>query len=261
MSPMKSELPLVAVPGGRVEYLDVPGDPDRAPLLFLHEGLGSVRLWRGWPEAVAAATGRRVVAYSRLGHGFSDLPPAPRTVDFMHQEAAVVVPALRAALDLSAPVLVGHSDGGSIALVHAAFHRVSGLVVLAPHVIAEPVGLVEIAAVRDAFRDGDLAARMARHHRDPDVTFRNWNDVWLAAEFRAWDLRPLLAGITAPVLAIQGTADPYGTVLHVEAVRDGASGPVELLVLDCAHAPHLEAAEPVTAAVVRFLASLPSGAG
>ena len=99
---------------------------------------------------------------------------------------------------------------------------------------------------------------MARHHRDPAVTFHNWNDVWLSEEFRSWDLRPLLAGITAPVLAIQGTADPYGTVLHVEAVRDGASGPVELLVLDCAHAPHLEATEPVTAAVVRFLASLPS---
>jgi pimeloyl-ACP methyl ester carboxylesterase len=257
----KSELPLVAVPGGRVEYLDVPGDPDRAPLLFLHEGLGSVRLWRGWPEAVAAATGRRVVAYSRLGHGFSDLPPGPRTVAFMHQEAAVVVPALRAALGLTAPVLVGHSDGASIALVHAAAHLVSGLVVLAPHVIAEPAALAEIMAARDAFRDGGLAARMGRHHRDAGVTFHNWNDVWLSEEFRSWDLRPLLPGITAPVLAIQGTADPYGTVLHVEAVRDGASGPVELLVLDCAHAPHLEAAEPVTAAVVRFLASLPNGSG
>lgn len=251
-----TELPLVAVPGGRVEHLDVPGaDP---PLLFLHEGLGSVRLWRGWPERVAAATGRRVVAYSRLGHGFSDLPPAPRAVDFMHREAAEVVPALRAALGLVDPVLVGHSDGGSIALVHAATHAVSSVVVLAPHVIAEDGGLVAIAAARDAFRDGDLAARMARHHRDPSVTFRNWNDVWLSAEFRSWDLRPLLAGITAPVLAIQGTADPYGTMLHVEAVRDGSSGPVELLVLDCAHAPHLEAADPVTAAVVRFLAALPA---
>ena len=246
------------MPGGRVEYLDVPGDADRAPLLFLHEGLGSVRLWRGWPAAVAAATGRRVVAYSRLGHGFSDLPSAPA-----HRRRSCttkprsVVPALRAALGLVDPVLVGHSDGGSIALVHAATHRVSGLVVLAPHVIAEPAGLVEIAAARDAFSRGDLAARMARHHRDPAVTFRNWNDVWLSEEFRSWDLRPLLAGITAPVLAIQGTADPYGTVLHVEAVRDGSSGPVELLVLDCAHAPHLEATEPVTAAVVRFLAGLP----
>jgi pimeloyl-ACP methyl ester carboxylesterase len=254
-------LPLVAVPGGRVEYLDVPGDPGRAPLLFLHEGLGSVRLWRGWPSAVAAATGRRVVAYSRLGHGCSDLPSAPRTAAFMHDEAAVVVPALRAALGLVDPVLVGHSDGASIALVHAATHPVTGVVVLAPHVLAEPVGLAEIAGARAAFHDGELAARMARHHRDPGVTFHNWNDVWLSAEFRSWDLRPLLAGITAPVLAVQGTADPYGTALHVEAVRDGSSGPVELLLLDCAHAPHLEATEAVTAAVVRFLASLPSCAG
>jgi pimeloyl-ACP methyl ester carboxylesterase len=247
------DLPLVAVPGGRVEYLDVPGDPAKAPLLFLHEGLGSVGLWRGWPAAMAAATGRRVVAYSRLGHGFSDLPAAPRTVAFMHEEAATVVPALRAALDLADPVLVGHSDGGSIALVHAATHPVAGLIVLAPHVIAEPLGLVGVAAARDAFHDGDLPGRMARHHRDPDVTFHNWNDVWLSAAFRSWDLRPLLPAITAPVLAIQGAADPYGTVLHVEALRDGASGPVEVLVLDCGHAPHLEATERVDAAVLRYL--------
>jgi pimeloyl-ACP methyl ester carboxylesterase len=247
------DLPLVAVPGGKVEFLDVPGDPGLAPLLFLHEGLGSVALWRGWPETVAAATGRRVVAYSRLGHGFSELPTEPRTIDFMHEEAAAVVPAVREALHLTDPVLVGHSDGASIALVHAATHPVAALVVLAPHVIAEPVGLVGVAAARDAFREGDLAHRMTRHHRDAQVTFHNWNDVWLSPAFGAWDLRPLLPGITAPVLAVQGTDDPYGTVLHVEAVRDGASGPVELLVLDCGHVPHLEAPEEVTAAVVRFL--------
>jgi pimeloyl-ACP methyl ester carboxylesterase len=248
------DLPLVAVPGGRVEYLDVPGDPGLSPLLLLHEGLGSVALWRGWPQVLAAATGRRVVAYSRLGHGFSDLPAAPRTVAFMHEEAATVVPAVREALRMGDPVLVGHSDGASIALVHAATHPVAGLVVLAPHVIAEPVGLVGVAAARDAFRDGDLAARMARHHRDARVTFHNWNDVWLSDAFRSWDLRPLLPAITAPVLAIQGTADPYGTVLHVEAVRDGVSGPVELMVLDGGHAPHLEAQTEVTAAVAGFLA-------
>lgn len=247
----------VAVPGGRVEYVDAPGDPRRAPLLFLHEGLGSVGLWRGWPERVAAATGRRTVAYSRLGHGFSDLPAAPRGARFMHEEAATVVPALRAALGLGDPVLVGHSDGGSIALVHAATHVVAGLVVLAPHVVAEEAGLVGVAAARDAFLGGDLAARMARHHRDAAVTFRNWNGVWLSPGFRSWDLRPLLPGITAPALAVQGTDDPYGTTLHVEAVRDGASGPVELFVLAGGHSPHLEAAERVTAAVVAHLARLP----
>lgn len=252
-----ADLPTVAVPGGRVEYDDVPGDPALAPLLFLHEGLGSVGLWRGWHRTVAERTGRRAVAWSRLGHGWSDPPPAPRTARFAHDEAEVVVPALRAALGLEAPVLVGHSDGASIAVLHAAAHPVGGLVVLAPHVIVEEFGLREIRAARDAFDHGDLRARMARRHRDPDAAFRNWNDVWLSAEFRDWDLRPALPGITCPTLAIQGTADPYGTLVHVEAVRDLVSGPAELVVLDCAHAPHLEAPAPTTDALLRFLAAVP----
>jgi pimeloyl-ACP methyl ester carboxylesterase len=250
-------LPLLAVPGGRVEHLDVPGDPDRAPLLFLHEGLGSVELWRGFPERVAAATGRRAVAYSRLGHGGSDPPPAPRTPRSLHEEAAAVVPALCAALGLRDPVLVGHSDGGSIALLHAAAHDVAGLVVLAPHVLVEESGLVAIRAAREAFRTGDLRARLARRHRDPDAAFHGWNDVWLDPAFRAWDLRPELPGIRCPVLAVQGTADPYGTLVHVEAVRDLASGPVELLVLDGGHSPHLEEPDRVEEAVAAFVRDLP----
>jgi pimeloyl-ACP methyl ester carboxylesterase len=252
-----SELPLIEVPGGRVEYDDVPGDPARAPLLFLHEGLGSVGLWRGFHQRVAAATGRRAVAYSRLGHGFSDLPPVKRTPSFMHDEAATTVPALREALALHNPILVGHSDGASIALVHAATHPVRGVVVLAPHVFVEQVGLDSIGSAREAFAGGDLRTKMARRHRDPDVTFWSWNDVWRSEEFRDWDLTPLLSGITAPVLAVQGTADPYGTVAHVEAVRDAATGPVELLLLDCAHSPHLEQPEAVDAAVTKFLATRP----
>jgi pimeloyl-ACP methyl ester carboxylesterase len=251
------DLPTVTVPGGCVEVDDVPGDPGRAPLLFLHEGLGSVGLWRGWHRRLAGATGRRAVAWSRLGHGWSDLPPAPRDARFMHAEAATVVPALRAALGLAAPVLVGHSDGASIALLHAAGADAAGLVVLAPHVFVEEHGLAGIRAARDAYDRGDLRTRMARRHRDPDAAFRNWNDVWLSAEFRAWDLRPELAGITCPVLAVQGTDDPYGTVAHVEAVRDRAAGPVELLVLDCGHAPHLEAPEAVDRAVTAFVDRLP----
>lgn len=252
-----SDLPTVAVPGGRVEYDDVPGSDALAALLFLHEGLGSVALWRGWHRRVAGATGRRTVAYSRLGHGWSDPPPAPREVGFMHEEAAVVVPALREALGLADPVLVGHSDGASIALLHAASASVAGLVVLAPHVFTEDFGLVGVRAARDAFDGGDLRSRMARRHRDPDVAFRNWNDVWLSDAFREWDLRPALPGITCPVLAVQGTADPYGTLAHVEAVRDLATGPVELLVLDCAHTPHLEAPEATTDAVLRYLGTRP----
>jgi pimeloyl-ACP methyl ester carboxylesterase len=155
------------------------------------------------------------------------------------------------------PVLVGHSDGASIALIHAATHPVRGVVVLAPHVFVEEVGLRGIAAAREAFTEGDLRARMARRHRDADVTFRNWNDVWLSGAFRSFDLHPLLPSIAAPVLGIQGTDDPYGTVAHVDAVRAGASGPVDLLVLDCGHAPHLEEPAAVESAVARFLHALP----
>lgn len=251
------ELPTVAVPGGRVEIEDVPGDPARAPLLFLHEGLGSVGLWRGFPQRIAAATGRRAVSYSRLGHGFSDLPPRKRTPAFVHEEAATVVPAVCAALDVDRPVVVGHSDGASIALLYAAATAVSGLVVLAPHVVVEEVGLVGIRAARQAFTEGDLRTRMARHHRDADATFWNWNDVWLDDAFRAWDLRPDLPRITCPVLGIQGTEDPYGTVAHVEAIRDGATGPVELLIIDGGHAPHLEHPDTVEHAITRFAARLP----
>jgi pimeloyl-ACP methyl ester carboxylesterase len=250
------DLPLIEVPGGRVEYEDVPGDSTLAPLLFLHEGLGSVRLWRGFHHRIAATTGRRAIAFSRLGHGGSGLPQGKRTPRYMHDEAADVVPAVRAALGLERVVLVGHSDGGSIALLHAATTDVDGLVVLAPHVFVEEVGLRGIEQARRDYVEGGLRARMARHHRDPDVTFWNWNDGWLDDAFRDWDIRPELAGITCPVLGVQGTADPYGSVVHVEAVRERAAGPVTLRVLDCGHAPHLERRGETDAAVAEFLRGL-----
>ena len=255
------DLPLVDVPGGRVEYDDVPGDPALAPLLLLHEGLGSVRLWRRFHHRLAAATGRRAVAFSRLGHGGSELPTGKRTPRYMHDEAAEVVPAVRAALGLDRVVLVGHSDGGSIALLHAAAASsaagVEGLVVIAPHVFVEESGLRGIEQARRDYVEGDLRARMARYHRDPDVTFWSWNDGWLDDAFRDWDIRAELPGITCPVLGVQGTADPYGTVVHVESVRDRAAGPVALHVLDCGHAPHLERPAEVDAAVTGFLRGLP----
>ncbi|GAA4686089.1 alpha/beta hydrolase [Pseudonocardia yuanmonensis] len=251
-----SELPRVEIDGAAYEYEDVPATGPGAPLLFLHEGLGSAGLWRGFHRRVADATGRRAVAYSRLGHGFSDLPPAKRTVRFAHEEAATVVPALVEALDLGEPVLVGHSDGASIALLAAAALPVSGLVVLAPHVIVEDIGLRAIEEAKRAFESGDLARRMARHHRDAEVCFRNWNDVWLEPAFRDWDLRRELAGITCPVLGIQGDADPYGTAVHVEAVRDAARGTTDLLLVHGGHAPHLERPALVDAAVAGWLRDL-----
>lgn len=247
---------MIELDGLRYEHEDIDGDPGRAPLLFLHEGLGSVGLWRGFHRRIAAATGRRAVAYSRLGHGRSDRPPAPRTTGFMAEEAATVVPGLCAALGLDAPVLVGHSDGATIALLAAGSMPVTGAVVLAPHVLVEEFALTAIRAARDAFESGGLRDRMARHHDDPDAAFRGWNDMWLAPGFREWDVRDRLAAITAPVLGVQGDDDPYGSDVHVRAVAERSSGPVTLVGLSCGHAPHLELPDAVDEALTGFLAGL-----
>jgi pimeloyl-ACP methyl ester carboxylesterase len=252
-----SERVELEIDGLRLEAAEYPGDPDERPLVLLHDGLGSVSAWREFPERLQRATSRRVIAFSRFGHGRSDPPHAPRTPAFFHEEAHVVLPDILRQLDAEEPILVGHSDGASIALLHAAAADLPGLVVLAPHVFVEELGLREIAAARDQFTRGDLRSRMARHHRDPDAAFRNWNDVWLDPAFRSWDLRPGLPAITCPTLAVQGTADPYGTPAHVEAIRDSVPGPVELLLLPGGHAPHLEHPDEVTAALTRFLAPLP----
>lgn len=234
-----------------------PGGAERAPLLFLHEGLGSVGLWRGFHHRIADEAGRRTVAYSRLGHGRSDPPRTPPTTSFMSTEATTTVPALCAALGLDRPILVGHSDGGTIALLAAAAMPVTGVVVLAPHVFVEPFALTAIRAAREAFASGELRTRMARHHEDPDAAFRGWNDMWLSEEFAAWDVRDDLGGITAPVLGVQGDDDPYGSTAHVRAVAERAAGPVTLVELHCGHAPHLELPDRTAAVITGFLAGLP----
>lgn len=256
MSEPTDPLPTLVYDGRRLSYEDLPGDPGRAPLLFLHEGLGSVGLWRGFHHRVAAATSRRTVAYSRFGHGRSDPPTTPRRPDFMHREAAETLPALRAALGLDEVILVGHSDGASIALLHAPAAGVLGAVLLAPHVFVEELGLRAIRAARTAFVEDGLRERMARHHDDPDTAFHNWNDVWLCDAFRSWDLRPQLGSIACPVLGIQGEQDPYGTAAHVQAVRDAVAGPADLLLLPGGHAPHLEHADQVRDAIAQFVRRL-----
>ena len=247
---------MIELDGLHHEYDDVPGPPGRAPLLFLHEGLGSVGLWRGFHRRIAAETGRRTVAYSRLGHGRSDRPRTPRTASFMADEAATVVPALCGALGLDRPVLVGHSDGGTIALLAAAQHPVTAVVVLAPHVLVEEFALNAIRSARDAFETGDLRTRMARHHDDPDAAFRGWNDMWLDPGFRDWDVRDRLGAITAPVLAIQGDDDPYGSIVHVRSVAERSAGPVTITEPACGHSPHLELPDETAAAITGFLAGL-----
>jgi pimeloyl-ACP methyl ester carboxylesterase len=246
------------VDGRRIEAVELPGDAARRPLVLLHEGLGSVGLWRGFPAALNEATGRRVLAFSRFGHGRSEPPPRPRTPAFFHEEALEVLPALLPQLDASDPILVGHSDGGSIALIHAAYHPVAGLALIAPHVFVEDVTVEEIARTRELYESGGLRERMARHHDDPDAAFFGWCDVWLDPEFRAWSIASDAAGLTAPALLIQGEDDPYGTLEQIDRIRAGVRGPAERVVVEGAgHSPHLERPEPVVAAIVEFTGRLP----
>jgi pimeloyl-ACP methyl ester carboxylesterase len=244
------------VPGGRLESLDLPGDPARPTLVLLHEGLGSVGLWRAFPYELHDATGMRTLVFSRFGHGRSSPPPRPRTPTFMHKEAREVVPAVLSAASVERSVLVGHSDGGSIALIHAAEHEVAGLVLLAPHVFVEDVGIASITATRDVFERGDLRQRMARHHDDPALAFHGWCDVWLDPAFRDWNLEGLLPAVTAPTLLIQGRDDEYGTLAQIESIARGLGGPSETLVVAGGHAPHLDRPEEVLGAVAAFVAGL-----
>lgn len=235
-----------------------------APLLvFLHEGLGSVSMWRDFPARLCDALGAAGLVYSRPGYGRST-PRAPGerwNPDFMHRQAQDVLPALLDALQVDRtadpPWLVGHSDGATIALLHAArFPRqVGALVVMAPHVFVEPVSLASIRRAREAYLHGDLKARLARHHDDVDSAFWGWNDVWLDPRFAHWNIEAELAPIACPVLAIQGLDDEYGTLEQIRAIARHLPR-TELLELPrCGHSPHRDRSDAVVAAVQRFVAA------
>jgi pimeloyl-ACP methyl ester carboxylesterase len=247
---------MATVDGLSVEIADVPGDRARRALVLLHEGLGSVGLWRGFPRALHEATGRRVVAFSRFGHGRSDRPRLARTPAFFHEEAHDVLPALLTQLDVREPVLVGHSDGASIALVHAARHRVSGLALLAPHVVVEDVTVQAIRVTRRDFEEGELRERMARHHDDPDAAFHGWCDVWLDPAFRDWSLEADAESVCAPTLLIQGADDPYATLDQLDRIEARVRGPVTRLVVPGGHSPHLEQPGAVVEAIAAFVRRL-----
>lgn len=252
-------MPHITIGGRRLAY-EWAGEGGRT-LVFLHEGLGSIRQWRDFPARVAAATGWRALVYDRYGYGQSDVLAEPRVgTDFMHREASEALPALLAALKVENPVLVGHSDGASIALIYAGTgHAARGLVVLAPHVFVEDISLRSIETARRQFETTDLRERLGRYHRDPVKTFHLWNDVWLDPEFRRWNIESFLPGIRCPVLAIQGEADEYGTMAQVEAIRRQVSGPCEILKLpDCRHSPHRDQPERTLAAIADFVARLPA---
>jgi pimeloyl-ACP methyl ester carboxylesterase len=241
---------------GPIEYQRVEGDPSLPPIVFLHEGLGSIDLWRGVPDEVRSAAGRpTTVVYARHGYGQSAPAELPRPTSYMHHEADVVLPALLAGLGIERPVLVGHSDGASIALLYTgAGGQVAGVVCLAPHVFVEDETIAGIEAARDVFATTDMAAKLARYHADPVSTFRGWNDVWLSEDFRRWNIEERLPGIEVPVLLVQGTADDYGTMAQLDAIERGVRGPCSRLVLDGAgHAPHLDARADVVAALADFV--------
>jgi pimeloyl-ACP methyl ester carboxylesterase len=234
-------------------------DPDAPLVIFLHEGLGSVALWKDWPARVCDAGGLRGLVYSREGYGRS----TPRPHDerwpptFMHAQADEALPALLAALHVGAPRywLVGHSDGGSIALIHAARfpERVAGVVAIAPHVTVEDVALASIERARHTWASTDLPARLGRYHADPTSAFFGWNDVWLSPAFRDWSIEDMLARVRCPVLAIQGTADEYGTLAQVERIRERVPS-AELLVLDgCGHSPHRDQPDALARAIDDFI--------
>jgi pimeloyl-ACP methyl ester carboxylesterase len=243
------------VNGVELDSREIPG---AAPaLVFLHEGLGSVGLWRDFPDRLAADTGRRALVYSRAGHGFSDLPEAPRTPRFMHDEALDVLPAVLREAGIADPVLVGHSDGASIALVHAARHPVSALALLAPHVFLEDSMVPPIRVTRREFEEGELRARLARHHDDPDAAFHGWCDVWLDPAMRDWSLEPEAAEVAAPTLLIQGAEDEYASLAHLDRIEARVRGPVRRLVVPGGHSPHLEQPDAVVEAIAAFGADLP----
>ena len=254
-------MPFLTAAAHRIEYeLIHPHHPGPC-LVFLHEGLGSVAMWRDFPVRLCAATGCRGLVYSRWGYGKSDPLDGPRAVDFMHDEARRALPDLLDQLGIDNPVLFGHSDGASIALLHAGLtsRPVAGLVVLAPHVMVEDISVRSIAAAKAAYATTDLRTRLARYHDDVDSAFRGWNDVWLLPAFRDWNIEDCLPGIRVPVLAIQGVDDEYGTLEQIRRIARGAvNAEVELLELaDCRHSPHRDQPEAVIAAVQRFAAALP----
>lgn len=252
---MTAEATLTPVGGLPLETLDLPGVSAEPPLVLLHEGLGSIGLWRGLPDELSRATGRRTIAFSRFGHGRSAPPPNPRTPAFFHEEALAVLPDLLSRLGVRAPVLIGHSDGASIALIHAAHHPVTALVLLAPHVFVEDITVNEIRDTREQFRSGELRERMARYHDDPDAAFWGWCDVWLDPAFRAWTLDYETGRLTVPTLLIQGAEDPYGSLAQLERIEARARGPVEHVVLPGGHSPHLEQPERVVQAISDFLSA------
>jgi pimeloyl-ACP methyl ester carboxylesterase len=257
---MSPPLPYLVAAGRRLEYRWIPAAGRDGPtLVFLHEGLGSAALWSDFPDRLTAGTGSGALIYSRYGFGRSEPLRAPRSPDYLEREALDALPAVLEDRGIEHPVLVGHSDGATIALIHAAAGRwpVRGLVLEAPHVFVEDVTIRGIERARAEYDAGRLRGKLQSWHEDVDATFRGWADLWLLPGFRGWNIERILAGIHCPVLVIQGEEDRYGTAAQLEAIERGVSGPVETMMLaGCGHAPHAEQPEIVLAAMAGFIGAL-----
>ena len=241
-------------------------DAPKAPIVFLHEGLGSVAMWKSregfWPEQVCAAAGRAGVVYSRRGYGQSDDIPDVRGVnrlqaDYMHHEAWQVLPELLSALNVQNPVLLGHSDGGTIALLHASRHPLSACIVMAPHVMVEDISISAIEASREAFAKGSLREKLSRFHAHVDTAFWQWNDVWLSPAFRSFDIRADCTHIPCDVLALQGMDDAYGTMQQIEDIQPKSGRIKRHAIPACGHSPHRDQPAVVRQHVVDFLRDKP----
>ena len=236
------------------EWVGVPASA-QPPVVFLHEGLGSVAMWKDFPARFCTDHGFRGLVFSRFGYGRST-PKSPDEYwapDFMHAQAHEVLPALFAHLNIHKPWLFGHSDGASIALLHAARFDVAGIVVVAPHILVEDVSIASIEVAREAYATTDLRSRLARYHADPDSAFRGWNDVWLSPAFRDWNIEAELVSIRCPVLAVQGEDDEYGTLAQIRGIAAVLPKTRLLVIPKCGHSPHRDQPELLAREAARFI--------
>ena len=241
-----------------LEYRMIGPAPDQAPtLVMLHEGLGCTGLWGDFPDQLQAATGTSVFVYSRAGYGASTKVALPRPLDYMHVEALDVLPKLLDKIGFRRGVLLGHSDGASIAAIYAGGvqdHRVRAVAMIAPHFVVEDIGLTSIAETRNAYENGGLKEKLKRWHGDVDNTFYGWNDAWLDARFRKWDVSEYLAYIRVPVAILQGADDQYGTIHQIEIAREECYCPVDVTMIPGAgHSPHREASEATLNTISEFV--------
>lgn len=228
------------------------------PIVLLHEGLGSVSMWKSFPQRLSEKTGKAVLAYSRAGYGSSSPAALPRNPQYMHDEAGKVLPALLAALDVHKPILLGHSDGASIALLYAGLYptQAKALILEAPHVFVEQLTIDSIAEAKVAYQATDLRAKLGRYHADPEHVFWGWNDIWLSPAFRAWDITDILPAIRCPVLMIQGCDDEYGTAAQLDAISAVVPDWQTVMLESCGHSPHRDQLDSTLKSIDVFVRAL-----